>query len=297
MANMPVELNDSPALGGTTPSLRSSAARLLVPREHGSWGLWLLPLISGAVIAWGARGTDSVTAIAWFFVAAASAFLVHQPFQAWLGRSPLKARSPKAKRIALAATLILLSVSVASLIALALHGRSLILLLVAVAGACFFTSVLMSGTGTKTRSLRAPAQIVGALGLTSTAAGAYYAVSAGIDAQGALLWLASWLFAAAQIAYVQLRLRAASARSRREKFRAGWKVYASHLALLMIAASTALLDKVSWLLALAFVPAAARLALWALSPPARIRVHWLGFSELVHNVIFAVLLVAALRLG
>lgn len=266
--------------------------RLLVPREHGSWGLWLLPLISGAAVGWSARSIDSAAAVAWFFVAAASAFLVHQPFQAWLGRSALKARSVEEKRAALAATLVLLGLSGLSLMELALHERSLIFLLVALTGGCFSANLLMAGT----RSLRAAAQIVGALGLTSTAAGAYYAVAGKIDAPAALLWLASWLFAAAQIAYVQLRLRTAAAHSRAEKFRAGWKVYSLHLALPLAAAIAAVSGAVSWLLVLAFLPAAARLALWAVTPPTRIRVHRLGLSELIHNLVFAALLVAALLL-
>lgn len=292
VANMPVEVNHSPVAMAAHRRVPSSATRLLVPREHGSWGLWLLPLISGAVVGWSTRSLDSAAAIAWFILAAGSAFLVHQPLQAWLGRAALKAHSTEEKRIALAATLVFLALSGLSLIALSLLGRSLMLVLAVFTGACFAANVLMEAT--KTRSLRAAAQTVGALGLTSTAAGAYYAVAGTIGSRAVLLWLASWLFAATQIAYVQLRLRTASARSRAEKFRAGWKVCLLHLALPLIAAVAAMSGTVSWLLALAFVPAAVRFVLWAFSSPTRIRVHRLGFIELAHNLVFAALLVVAL---
>jgi len=179
-----------------------------------------------------------------------------------------------------------------SLIAMATEGRGLILLVVAMAAGSFCANVLMAGT--RLRSLRAAAQIIGAIGLTSTAAGAYYAVAGTIDVRAIVLWLASWLFAAAQIAYVQLRLRTVSARSPAEKLRAGWKVYVLHLALPLAAAIAAMFGLGPWLLVLAFVPAAARLAIWAVSPPARIRIHRLGFTELIHNLTFAGLLVAAL---
>jgi heme/copper-type cytochrome/quinol oxidase subunit 3 len=251
-----------------------------------------LPLISGAAVGWSARTPDSGTAIIWFFLCAASAFLVHQPFQAWLGCSALRARSTEEKRLALAITLILLSFSGLCVIAVALHRRSLILLLPGLAGGCLFATMLMAGM--KNRWLRAPSQIVGALGLTSTAMGAYYAITGTIDARAGLLWLGSWLFASAQIAYVQLRLRTASAISRREKLRAGRNVYLLHLALPLIATVATIAGAVSWLLALAFVPAAARPMVWLLSPPARVRVHRLGFTELAQNVVFAALLVAAL---
>jgi hypothetical protein len=175
---------------------------------------------------------------------------------------------------------------------MALHGRAMVLLLGVLAGGCFSASLLMAGT--KLRSLRPAAQIVGALGLTSTAAGAYYAIAGKIDARAAVLWLTSWLFASAQIAYVQLRLRTASARSRADNFRAGWNVYLLHLTPLMAAGIAAVSGVVSWLLALAFVPVAVRLGLWVVSQPTKLRVHRLGLSELIHNVVFAVLLVAAL---
>src|SRR5215469_5433747 len=145
MANMPVELNYSPAAATATPCPRPSVARLLVPREHGSWGLWLLPLISGVMVGWNARSTDSGVAISWFTLAAASAFLIHQPFQAWLGRSALKARSAEERRVALGATLVFLSLSGLCLFAMAQHARSLVFLLVALAAACFLANLLMAG--------------------------------------------------------------------------------------------------------------------------------------------------------
>jgi hypothetical protein len=292
MANVPVELDYPPAAPTADARLPSSTMRLLIPREHGSWGLWLLPLISGAVVGGIARSNDSGAAIAWFFAASASAFLVHQPFQAWLGRTPLKARSVEEKRTALWATVTLLAVSGLSLVEMTLHGRPMVLLLAVLAGGCFSANLLMAGT--KLRSLRFAAQIVGALGLTSTAAGGYYAVTGKIDARAALLWLASWLFAAAQIAYVQLRLRTASARSRADKLRAGWKVYLLHLVPPLAAGIAAVSGVASWLVVLAFLPALARLGLWAVIRPTKLRVHQLGLSELIHNVVFATLLVAAL---
>ena len=52
-----------------------------------------------------------------------------------------------------------------------------------------------------------PAQIIGAIGLTSTAAGAYYVASGTLDRTAVLLWIANWLFAADQIHFVQTRIR------------------------------------------------------------------------------------------
>src|ERR1019366_7623189 len=49
------------------------------------------------------------------------------------------------------------------------------------------------------RAARMAAQMVGALGLTSTAPAAYYVVTGRLDAAAWALWLANWLFAGDQI--------------------------------------------------------------------------------------------------
>ena len=59
--------------------------------------------------------------------------------------------------------------------------------------------------------------MVGAIGLTSTAAGAYYVTSARLGATAMVLWIANWLFAADQIHYVQIRIRGSRAAGFTEK--------------------------------------------------------------------------------
>ena len=50
--------------------LPGSALKLLVPREHGSWGMWLLPLIIGAIAGAARNSHFSRWALLWFCVAA-----------------------------------------------------------------------------------------------------------------------------------------------------------------------------------------------------------------------------------
>ena len=272
---------------------RPQTKQLLVPREHGSWGMWLLPLLSGAVVGFGSRQAGAPAAIFWFVVAASSAFLSYQPLEALLGASPVRARSDSEKRIAAGGVLLTGLAGALSASALIRLGRGRVLWFAGLALACFAVRFLFG----RARGLRVPKQILGALGLSSAAAGAYYVVTEKIDATALLLWGASWLFAVGQIEYVQLRIRTATALSSAEKALAGWGVYVFHLAVLGVAIASAEAGLVPALLALAFLPTTVRLVIWIFSRPAKINFRALGFSELFHSLAFSALLVTALLLG
>lgn len=263
--------------------------KLLVPREHGSWGLWLLPLITGAVVGAATNPGPSNWAIFWFCAASAAAFLAYQPLEALLGISPLKTRTPEEKQIAATWVVMTGFVVIVSGVQLIISGRARILLFALLAAGCFGFRMLFS----KVRALRSTRQVLGALALSSAAAASYYVVSGRIDRTALVLWAASWVFAAAQIEYVQLQMHTAGARSRAEKAHAGWKVYLLHLALLVITVAAAVTRHAPALFAIIFLPAMARLILWALSRPKKIDFYLLGFSELFQSVTFSSLLMIA----
>lgn len=264
--------------------------RLIIPREHGSWGLWLLPLLAGAAVGLARSGSaGNLFPAVWFLLAATFAFLAHQPLEALLGRSLIKPRTVRERNLALLWTIALLALAALALAWIVTLGYPLLLWL-ALAAACLFAIKLTFGNA---RSLRTTGQIVGAMGLTATATGGYYAITGSIDFTALLLWLASWLFAAAQIDYVQLRIHTANAHSLRQKLAAGWTVYLLHVALLLAASVAALYERIPVLLVVAFVPSALRLLAWTLATPQRLRVHRLGVMELLQGFLFNVLLAAA----
>jgi hypothetical protein len=146
------------------------------------------------------------------------------------------------------------------------------------------------------RENRAASQLIGSLGLTSTAACAFYVVTGRLSSNAFLFWGLNWLFAANQILYVQLRIGASRAANRMEKFRLGRAYLVGELL-------TALLFLGAWLrgilpaaLILAFLPVAFRGTVWFFQKPAPLRIHQLGLSELAHAILFGVLLIAALYL-
>lgn len=267
----------------------SHTRRLLVPREHGSWGLWLLPLITGAVIGAATHPGRSDWAIYWFCAASAAAFLAYQPLEALLGISPLRVRSADEKQLVANWIILTAFIAVTCAIQLLVAGRGHVLFFALLAGACFAVRMLFS----RVRALRTTRQVIGALALSSTAACSYYVISGRVDATAMLLWAANWMFAAGQIEYVQLRVHTANVHARAEKARAGWKVYLLHLAMVLGAIMASVTGAAPGLFAVVFLPSVARLAVWAMSQPARIDFYALGFSELFQSVLFSSLLIVS----
>jgi YwiC-like protein len=271
------------------PRMAQPTSTLLVPREHGSWGLWLLPLISGAVVGYVLDPHAAAAPVFWFGLAATSAFLIYQPLESLLGLSLVKMRSQRQQRTALLWIIALTIAAVCSVLELLHLQRLMVLLIGVVASGCFGVRSLLG----RSRRVRVLKQLIGALGLTSTAAGAYYAAAGRMDRTALLLWLASWLFAVGQIEYVQLRLRSAQVRSSRQKTRSSLPVSIFHVVAMCVAIIAGLAHVAPLLLGLTLIPAVVRLAVWIVRPWRPLGVHILGISELVQGMLFNALLVTA----
>jgi hypothetical protein len=251
--------------------------------------MWMLPLISGSAVGLASGAQQAAMPVFWFFMAAAAGFLAYQPLETLLGLSLIKARTDEEKHLAIGWTAVSIAVGALSLVELVRLGRGRILLLAALGLGCFGVRWLMG----KTRAFRASKQIIGALGLTSAAAGAYYVATGKMDSTAFLLWGANWLFAAGQIEFVQLCIRTMNAPSRANKLWTAKMVFIFHFTLAGAAIVAAQMGLVPSLLAVAFVPAVIRLAVWGSARPRKIDFHLLGFSELFLNVVFCGLLIAA----
>jgi len=271
------------------PRMAQPTSSLLVPREHGSWGLWLLPLISGAVVGYVFDPHAALAPVLWFGLAAASAFLIYQPLESLLGLSLVKTRSQRQQRAALLWVIVFTIAAVCSVLELFHLQRFLVLLIGVVAAGCFGVRSLLG----RSRRVRVLKQLIGALGLSATAAGAYYAATGRSDRTALLLWLASWLFAVGQIEYVQLRLRSAQVRSRRQRAMNSVAVSVFHVLVMSIAIAAGMAHAAPLLLGFAFIPAVVRLAVWIVRSWRPLGVHILGISELAQGIVFNGLLIAA----
>lgn len=266
---------------------------LVVPREHGAWGILLVPLVSGAAIALldGGSGASLVP----FSLAALALFWLRTPVESWVGAAAIRARTPQEFRMVRNAAFWLSLVAAASLAWLFWGGRNGALLGIGCAAAASFAA--QYAVKRISRGARAAAQMVGSAGLTATAAGAYYVVAGRLDATAWSLWIANYLFAVNQIQFVQLRIHGARANSPGEKLAIGRGFFAAQclLAFALIAAASSSLFP--WYAAAAFLPVLFRGFAWFAAKPAPLAIHALGKSELAYACVFGVLLIIGIRLG
>ncbi len=265
---------------------------LIVPREHGAWGILLVPLVTGA--GWGFLRGGSGISLAPLCIVVLALFWLRTPVESWLGGAPVRARTPEEFEIVRRVVLLFSVISVAGLAWLFWGGRNLSLIWIGFAAAAAF--LIQFAIRRVWRGARTPAQMVGAAGLTSTAAAAYYVVTGRLDAAAWSLWGANLLFAVNQIQFVQLRIGAARAANRREKLAAGGGFLAGQVALMAAVAAGCAKQWFPWAAAAAFVPVLARGFGWFVTGPKPLAIHKLGKTELAYACLFCVLVLAGTAL-
>ena len=267
---------------------QTRARSFVLPREHGAWGILLVPLVTGATVAL-LRG-GALVPLLLFLLASVSLFCLRTPVEAALGASAQRVDTPAERRlvgIAIAGYSVVAAVALAALL---WHGsNSGLLMLGAIAAFSFGAQALLRRLG---RATRMASQMVGLIGLTSTAAGAYYVSTGHLDLTAWMIWAANWLFAANQVHMVQLRIRNAKVAGFKERLARGWNFLTGEIltvVLLVAFFHYRLLPKMS---VVAFHPMLLRGAAWFFKKPRPLRVHRLGWMELGFALIFGVMFVS-----
>ena len=262
---------------------------MLIPREHGAWGMLLVPLATGAVVA--SRSRLHFGALTLFVVATLALFWLRTPVEAWLGLSPIKAQTKGERAPVLRMIVLLCAIALASLVLLFVTGYARGLAVIGIVAAIAFGA--QEAVKKLGRSGRMPAQIVGAIGLTSTAAGAYYVASGALNSTAFALWAVNWLFAADQIHFVQTRIRGSRLNTPQEKFARGKWFACAQVALVVLLAAASVYRVIPLWTLIAFVPVLARGVAWFVRPNQTLDVHKQGFSELRQALMFGALLAVA----
>lgn len=104
---------------------------LIVPREHGAWGLLLVPLFTGVVA--GFASEHRIWPLLMFTVAALSLFWLRTPVESLIGTSSLTANTERERRTVLIASILLAALASACLTELMWKGQNLQLLLLGAA--------------------------------------------------------------------------------------------------------------------------------------------------------------------
>lgn len=268
---------------------KARARALIVPREHGAWGLLIIPLFTG--IAAGSGSAQQIAPQLLFVAVAFALFWLRTPIESLLGSGPMTARTPRERTTALIASGLLALAAASSLTVLMWRGRNQDLLWIGVVAA--LALVVQMALRKLNRKLRMLSQLVGAAALTATAPAAYYLGTRRLDSRAFILWLANWLFAWNQIHFVQLRIHAARAGSFREKLLRGRFFL---LALIVLLAALALITAqqlASPLILFAFTPILIRGTRWFFAPYQPLDVKKLGWSEMKQGAAFGLLLAIA----
>jgi hypothetical protein len=262
---------------------------LLLPREHGAWGLLLVPLVTGAGVA--LREGGKVFPLLLLFTAALTLFWLRTPLESWLGTSAMRAQTKEERITVGVAILALGKVAVLALGVLLWAGRNRELWPLGVAAAlAFIAQALLKRFGRRMRML---SEVVGTVGLTLSAPAAYYVVTGRLDATAWMLWLANLAFAGNQIHYVQLRIHATRIEGVRNKLAHGWAFAAAQVAMATALAIFCLRGWMPWFALIAFVPVLFRGWLYFFRKPGPLLVRRLGWHELAQSLSFCVLFITA----
>ena len=266
---------------------------LIYPREHGAWGLLLVPMVTGAGIAF--RESRNVFPFLLLLTAALAIFWLRTPLESLLRTSAIRVQTQDERRAVILVILALGAIAGLTLGTLLWGGRNPVLWLIgAAAGVTFVGQALLKKLGRRWRML---SEIVGTVGLTSSGAASYYVITGKFGATAWLLWLVNLLFAGNQIHYVQLRIHTARVEDRRAKFGRGWTFAVGQVVMTAGLAIICQRGLLPWIALIAFVPLLFRGWVYFFKKPAPLVVRRLGWNELTQAAVFCVLLIAALALA
>ena len=272
---------------------RERRRALIVPREHGAWGLLLVPLVTGAGVA--LRESRNVLPVLLLLIAALALFWLRTPVESLMGTSPMRAQTREERRAVGVVLGLLGAVAALALGSLLWAGRNRGLWLIgAIAAAAFAAQVLFKKLG---RHMRMVSEVVGTIGLTASAPAAYYVVTGKLGPAAWMLWLANLAFAGNQIHYVQVRLHTVRVEGVREKFVRGWKFALGQVVMAAALPGACLVRWMPWIALVAFVPLMLRGWLYFFEKPAPLEVRRLGWNELGQAVGFCILFIAAFAIA
>jgi YwiC-like protein len=269
------------------------AGSLIAPREHGAWGLLLVPLLTGGIV--GLLEGGEVLPLFALIVAVLSLFWLRTPAENWLGTGTLRAQTAEDRRTVATATFSLSAVAILSSGALFWNGRHRTLLFLgAIVIVAFAAQAILRKISRKTRMW---SQFIGTAGLTVTAPAAFYVVTGELNRTAWTLWITNFLFAVNQIHFVQLRIHSARLSGWSQKFEHGRSFLFGEVLLTATLILAWRFHFLSGLATLAFLPLILRGALWFFEAQKPLLVRRLGWTELAYAVVFGFCLIAGFRLA
>jgi hypothetical protein len=260
-----------------------------MPAEHGAWGILLVPYVSAALLA----GPLQISTLL-VLVAALAFFLLRGSLEAHGDWRVLH----EPVHVSLAIT----GVLAAGWLMFA-ESRYALLPFAAAAGGLYLLQNTLarrhSREAQEKRSLAA--ELTGVVLLTLVAPATWIAARGQLDVQGVQIWLLNLLFFAGGVLYVKYRVRGLLVHRNfsgwSERIRFAWPVFTYHILLVAFLSAAVLRDSLPAMTILAFAPGVLRASRLLFQLGRRFPIRRLGWSEVVHAVAFAALLVLALKLS
>ena len=260
-----------------------------VPREHGSWAMWLMPYIVGLSVA-GSFGWQA----ALFLVSALALFMARYPLSLAARRGFPRPRDP-ATRGLYVWLMLYTAIALLSGVGLLVLDRWLMLLVGALSGLLLLANVYFSRHKLERTVL---VELLGIAGLSMTGLGAYYAATGELNRTALALWILTFLYSGSSVFYVRLKLRDRQTNSSPEERHRARRSMLLYLGMLLVGVGAMIAVGAAPLLVLpAFIPLLYK-ALRAIGGrhAARMTLRQVGYVELGHAVAFAMLVILAYRL-
>lgn len=260
-------------------------------REHGSWAMLLVPLVVGA-----AAGEAFSLPVLLFALASLSLFLARHP----LGLLLRPGSGPALRNLVWSG--IFLALGVISGLPLLLRYR--LWGLAPLGGALGAAWLLHSYLQRRGLERRAPAQLLGIAALAAAAPGAYLCAGGGWGAAAVSLWGLSFLYFSESITFVPLMVRLRSmrppiptSRDWGQRWSLGRAAVLSQTLALLLAVALSTAGLAPGPAALALLPQTGKVFLYTFLLPPVATIKRLGWLEVLHSLLFGLLLALAYRLG
>lgn len=265
-----------------------AAGRRTAPREHGAWGILLVPFVVGAIAA----GRFS-PATALLLVSAVSLFLLRARAAAAVRAHRSGRRLPQLPRLLVRDALLC---GLATVPLILVYARPWLLPLGAVAAALLGVDLWLMGRRQEKSLI---GEWLGAAGLCLTGPAAYHVGGGPEGSLAVLLWGLCFAYFALAILYVRMRigrrLRHLPVDEARWRLRQGAPTVAAHLGVLAVLVALVIAGRLTTLAVVAFLPAMLRAAYYTAACRGRFDVRRLGWTEMLHSLLFAAILASALH--
>ena len=262
--------------------------RRILPKEHGTWAMLLVPWAIGCGIARRLAWQDLLLLVAMLLF-----FLAHNQLLTWLRLRLVAASDPEAVGRARGIFLLLAGAGGGAILPLlALYRLTALLALGLIAGVLVAASMHLVY---RRLDHGLAGQVLAPAGLALSAPAAYYVARGALDRTSVALWALNFLFFLGAVLYVRLKIdalkRTASLIAPAAKLRFAAQTLGIDLAILAAVLIALGFGSLSPWAVLAFVPTAAQTLVGAarLDRPARLK--RVGILATAHSIVFALLVI------